>query len=155
MSELIDLINGIIKYDNKTIIIVIDEDQIIWFYAKQITKILEYKKTRNVIHQLSPKFKTTYDIIKKYSKIQHNIQDHTIFINESGDYDLAIKSRMKKAVVFRDWLTQTVVPTIRKMGKYELNEEHKKRNELLTQELDEYKKRVKILENNQKRERYP
>lgn len=64
MSELIDLINGIIKYDNKKIIIVIDEDQIIWFYAKQIAKILEYKKTRNAIQQLSSKFKTTYDVIK-------------------------------------------------------------------------------------------
>ncbi|WP_317311278.1 phage antirepressor KilAC domain-containing protein [Clostridium thermobutyricum] len=47
------------------------------------------------------------------------------FITESGLYDLIFKSRKKEAIKFKDWVTDEVLPQIRKTGGYvkEENEE--------------------------------
>lgn len=42
------------------------------------------------------------------------------FVNESGMYDVVLDSRKKSARVFRKWITDEVLPSIRKTGKYEL-----------------------------------
>ena len=62
---------------------------------------------------------------------------------------------MKKAKDFQNWISSDVIPKIRKYGKYESS--HKDNNNIrkLNLKLDKYKKRVKILANNQKKERYP
>lgn len=104
MSELIDLYNGLLKYNNNEIVIVIDDDNMLWFYAKQIAKILEYKDPRRAIADIDLFYKTTYEYIKNYSKYKHNIQDHTVFINEAGLYELTMKSKKKKAIHFRKWI---------------------------------------------------
>jgi hypothetical protein len=41
MSSLIDLYNGLLKYNDYEIIIVIDDKDVIWFYGRQITKLLK------------------------------------------------------------------------------------------------------------------
>lgn len=108
------------EYNGNEIIVVIDEDNILWFYGKQIAKILEYKDPRRTINDIDNNFKTQYDNIKYYSKYKYNIQDHTIFINEAGLYDLTLRSKKKIAIEFKKWIVKTVTPTIRKNGKYEL-----------------------------------
>lgn len=45
MTTLIDIYNGILKYNNNDIVIVVDEHNMAWFYAKQIIDILEYKNS--------------------------------------------------------------------------------------------------------------
>jgi anti-repressor protein len=47
----------------------------------------------------------------------HNIQDHAIFINEFGLYELIMKSRMDKAKEFQEWISSDVIPKIRKIWK--------------------------------------
>lgn len=155
MSSLIDLYNGLLKYNNKDIVIVVDPDMIIWFYGKQIAKILKYKNNRDMIKHLDNDNKKTYIDIKDYSRYKYNIQDHAIFINEQALYELTFKSRMPDAVQFRKWISSEVVPSIRKYGKYEIDDQTKKNMDDLNKQLDEYKKRIMILENNQKREKYP
>lgn len=80
MATLIDLYNGLLKYDNNDIVIVIDENNLIWFHGKQIAKILNYKNTRDVIWNLDSSNKKSYSDIKYYSQYMYNIQDHAIFI---------------------------------------------------------------------------
>jgi prophage antirepressor-like protein len=152
MATLIDLYNGLLKYDNNDIIIVIDDTNMIWFYGRQVAKFLEYKNPKNAIGRLNPKNKKPYSDIKKFS--QYNVQDHTIFINEYALIELAIKSKMPKAVKFTDWITSEVIPTIRKTGKYEVDDNTAKKIDDMNEELKKYKKRVKVLENNQKKEKY-
>lgn len=41
------------------------------------------------------------------------------FVNESGLYDVVFDSRKPQARQFRKWVTEEVLPTIRKTGKYE------------------------------------
>ena len=155
MSTLIDLYNGLLKYNNNDIVIVIDDNNLIWFYGKQIAKILKYKNTTDAIWTLDPSNKKPYSDLKHYSHYKYNIQDHAIFINESALYELVIKSRMFEAVRFREWLTTEVIPTLRKTGKYELESKYVKKLEDTNEQLKKYKKRVKVLENNQKKSRYP
>jgi hypothetical protein len=42
----------------------------------------------------------------------------TIYINESGLYSLIFASKMEKAILFTDWVTSDVLPSIRKQGYY-------------------------------------
>jgi prophage antirepressor-like protein len=154
MSSIVDIYNGLLKYKNNDIVIVIDDTNIIWFYAIQICKILEYKSTNKTLqHNVNKNNKVSYQTIKIYSKYMYNVQDHAIFINEYGLYELIMKSHMKKAKEFQNWITSDVIPKIRKFGKYD--SDNKDDLHKLNLELDKYKKRVKILANNQKKERYP
>ncbi|AYV77499.1 MAG: BRO-N domain protein [Dasosvirus sp.] len=132
MSSLVDVYDGILKYNNKDIVIVIDKYSNIWFYGKQIADILEYKNSRlTIIQKVREYNKTTYGEIKEYSKYKYNIQDHAIFINESGLYQLILRSKMRNAIKFQDWIVGEVIPTIRNFGKYEMNEIIKKDMEKL------------------------
>jgi prophage antirepressor-like protein len=155
MSTLIDLYNGLIKYNDNDIVIVIDNMNLIWFYGRQIAKILGYKRTQEIISRLDPSNKKPYGDLKYYSQYKYNVQDHAIFINESALYELTFKSRMPEAVRFKKWITSEVIPTLRKTGKYEIESKYVKKLEDTNEELKKYKKRVKVLENNQKKSRYP
>lgn len=41
-----------------------------------------------------------------------------IFLTESGVYDLVLKSRKSEAIAFKDWVTDEVLPSIRREGAY-------------------------------------
>ena len=45
-----------------------------------------------------------------------------VVINESGLYDMIFESRLPKARDFRRWVTNEVIPSIRKTGAYSLHE---------------------------------
>ena len=77
-----------------------------------------YKSTNNILQRYVSKHnKVSYETIKIYSKYMYNVQDHAIFINEYGLYELIMRSRMKKAKQFQNWITSDVIPKIRKFGK--------------------------------------
>jgi prophage antirepressor-like protein len=145
-----------LKYDNNDIVIVIDNLLNIWFYGAQISKILEYKDTNAAIRlKVNTINKTMYENIKEYSKYKYNVQDHAIFINEAGLYELTLKSKMKKAEKFQGWITSEVIPTLRKQGIYEMNEKEKEDLIKMNENINEYKQRIMILENNQAKPKYP
>jgi len=152
MASIIDIYNGILKYNNKDIVIVIDETPMIWFYAKQISDILEYKNSNNIIKKFVDSInKTTYEQIKQHSKYKYNVHDHAIFVNEPGLYELIFRSKRKDAKIFKKWISSDVIPSIRKVGKYEFDQGTKKDIGKLNEQLDDYKKKIMILENNQKK----
>ena len=158
MSSIVDIYDNILKYEGSEIIIIIDQDNNVWFNAKQICKILEYDKNgTNIIikRYVDYQNQTTYSNIKEYAQYHYNIQDHTIFINEAGLYELVLRSKMPKAVDFKRWITQDVIPEIRKTGSYMLKTEYVNKLKHLDEQITLYKKRIKILENNQKKSRYP
>jgi prophage antirepressor-like protein len=84
-----------------------------------------------------------------------SIHAQTIYINEGGLYELLINSRLPEAKKFYKWLLEEVIPKIREYGEYKLDEETKKKMEKINEKIKEMKKKVKILENNQKEEKYP
>lgn len=85
-----------------------------YFVGKDVAEVLGYKKPRNAI-------KThVRDKHKKDAPIQGDLgglQEMTI-ISEPGLYSLVLKSKAPQAEQFQDWVTEEVLPTIRKHGAY-------------------------------------
>lgn len=154
-TTFIDIFNNIIKYNNQSIIIVID-DNIPWFSAIDVAKLLEYVRTDDAIRTKVDKLdkKQFKDLEKFMNNIPKNMQPHAIFINESGVYSLILSSKMPKAKEFRHWITSEVLPSIRKTGSYQIEEEYIEELDDLNDKIKELKKENKILKNNQKKGKY-
>lgn len=105
-----------------------------WFIAREICQKLEYTNSSQAIrYNVNPEdvyiekdYKSdiySYIILymKKYST-DFNVSSSKpiMLINESGLYDLILKSNQPKAMQFKRWVTKEVLPSIRKTGKYEI-----------------------------------
>ncbi len=88
-------------------------------------------------------------------KLEKQIHPQTIFINESGLYSPTLSSRMSTAKKFKYWITHTVIPSLRKYGVYEIENNEKNENEKLKKIIKDKIKLIKQLEKNQKKEKYP
>lgn len=96
------------------------------FVAKEIAIILGYKDTDDAIRRhIDIEDKLTFKQFKNSrsgSLPGLKIQDTTILINESGLYSLALRSKLEQAKLFKRWITSEVIPSIRKIGQYKLDE---------------------------------
>ena len=86
-----------------------------WFVGKDVASVLGY---------VSP-HRAVFDHVDEDDKtsvlIQHsgsNYKSKTIFINESGLYALILSSKLPQAKEFKRWVTNEVLPQIRKTGGY-------------------------------------
>ena len=86
MSKILD---EVFTYENNELSVIKKGDDI-WFKAKTIAEILEYKNTREAIidHVDSEDKMTLKDINYRSSKKLPQKNDHMIYINESGLYSL-------------------------------------------------------------------
>lgn len=94
----------------------IDKNLVVWFRGKDVAQVLGYKKTRNAIEKhVSKKY-------KKEAPIQGPLEGEQkcIFIKEAGFYELVFKSRLPAARMFREWVFDKVLPSIRKFGYYKV-----------------------------------
>ena len=114
----------------------------IWFKAKKVAQILGYKKTENAIKRhvsennkrtllLSCHPETGGQVIKDKKSCPFETSGQVqgrwfIFINESGFYELAFRSRLPAANMFRDWVFTKVLPSIRKYGYYKIIDSKRK-----------------------------
>ena len=120
----------------------------IWFKAVAVATILKYKETmksicdhvdpedKRKLSELGPKSKQNeMDPLKskqnesfwlkttsesrgsKTDPLKRN-EGNTICINESGLYNLILRSKLESARVFKRWVTKDVLPSIRKTGRY-------------------------------------
>jgi prophage antirepressor-like protein len=83
-----------------------------WFAAKDICGALDLTNNRQAISNLDNDEKgvITTDTPGGPQKL--------IFVNESGLYNLIFQSRKPEAKKFRKWVTNEVLPSIRKTGQY-------------------------------------
>lgn len=106
-----------------------EEDGTIWFFSNDVTSILEYSNHSKAMadHTASDdrkalKYTATNDSL--FAKLWvGNDRNPKIFINESGLYTLILGSHQEKAVVFKNWVTKEVLPSIRKHGVYVMGQE--------------------------------
>ena len=155
-----DFFSKTIILNNVEIHVIVDNDVIVWFNANQLCASLGYKYAKKAISNNVSNFEKKeiqYIVSKKDDRqsLLKSLHPQTIYINESGLYNLLISSKMKEAKQFREWLTTSVVPELRKTGVYSM----KKSNNNLLSKLN---KKIKTLEeNNQqmqcelKREKFP
>lgn len=109
---------------------IIDDENNIWFVAKDIALILGYKRPDNAIRTL----------VDDEDKLMHQIsasgqKRNMYLINESGLYTLILSSRLPSAKGFKRWVTCEVLPSIRKNGGYINGQENMKEEELMASAL--------------------
>lgn len=97
--------------------IIIDDEQKIWFVASDIAKILEYRDAPNLIRGLDDDEKGTQKVSTLGGEQQVSV------ITESGLYHVILNAKTDRVKPFRRWVTEEVLPQIRKTGSYSVKKE--------------------------------
>ncbi len=154
MNSIIDIYNNFLIYNNQTIDYLLDNSCNIWFKFITISNLLNYKSRKDALRDLISKDnKKRLKEIKTLKKIKEH--PNTIYINESGLYNFLIRSRMKKAIDFQLWLSNDVLPKLRKQGKYELDKKVKYKLKNLNKKIKLLEDNNKLLKNNLTKDKYP
>lgn len=88
-----------------------------WFIAKDICKKLGLANTTMALKKIPEKNRGSIRLSTPSGDHETNI------VNESGLYNLIMRSNKPEAEKFREWLCEDVIPSLRKKGKYELDKE--------------------------------
>ena len=139
-----------ITFENNKIFIICDNNNKIWFHAKQICLSLKYKESNKAITKNVDK---EDKIQLKNMEINFKVkqQPDTIYINESGLYSLLLSSRTQKAKKFIKWIKNDVLPLIRQNNIFSTDSEITK----LQKEINKLEKENNILRNDLKVEKFP
>jgi len=139
-----------INFENHKIIVIIDNNNLIWFNAKQICISLEYKQAKQAIINNVEK---TDKIQLKNMNISFDMkqQPDSIYINESGLYSLLFSSKSVKSKKFIKWLTNDVLPELRKKNIFSPDKNITK----LLKKINELELKNKLLQNDLKLEKFP
>ena len=139
-----------INFEDNKIIIIIDNNNTIWFNAKQIGISLKYKQVKQtIINNVDKNDKIQLKNMDITFEIQQ--QPDSIYINESGLYTLLITSKTKKSKKFIKWLTNDILPKLRKKNIFSSDEDITK----LLQKINELETKNKLLQNDLKLEKFP
>lgn len=91
---------------------VIDRDGEPWFVLADLCKVLELAKPSRVAMRIADDMKGAHQV-----STPGGSQEMTI-VNEPGMYEVVIRSDKPEAALFRRWITNEVLPSIRKTGSY-------------------------------------
>ena len=113
----------------------IDEECNVWFKAKEVAQILEYKNTEKAIKRhVSENHKRTFLFVDQHETHGQQIDTrgkYCIFIDEPGFYELVFKSRLPAAKIFREWVFTKVLPSIRKYGYFNMFKSKRKKRVII------------------------
>lgn len=93
---------------------IVEIDSKPYFIATDITKALGYSHTPSAIRQ----HVDNEDVLKRHIPDNQGFMQKMILINESGLYALIFGSKLSTAKTFKRWVTNEVLPEIRKNGGY-------------------------------------
>ena len=94
-----------------------DENGEPWFVAADVARVLDYRTASDAIRYLDD---DEADTLKQRIRSENGVEQERqmLIINESGLYNLIFRSRKPEAKKFRKWVTEEVLPSIRKTGSY-------------------------------------
>jgi len=139
-----------INFENHKIIIIIDNNNIIWFNAKQICTSLGYKQgKKSISNNVDINDKIQLKNMDITFKIQQ--QPDSIYINESGLYTLLITSKTQKSKKFIKWITNDVLPKLRQKKIFSSDKDITK----LLKKINQLEIKNKLLQNDLKIEKFP
>lgn len=85
-----------------------------WFVLGDIARVLDISDVQRLNSRLDDDVRQTHPIVDTLGRTQQ-----TTIVNESGMYEVVLRSDKPDAKKFRRWITGTVLPTIRKTGSYQ------------------------------------
>ena len=89
-----------------------------WFLASDIAKALSVKNVSDMVKGANIK----EEHIRIFLNYTNDVHREMLFVDESGMYKILMKSRKAVAEKFQDWVTEQVLPSIRKTGSYSVNQ---------------------------------
>lgn len=100
-----------------------------WFSSADVARAVGYKDPRTAVKDWMHERQNINEIPwggrytpSDFQVLFGNSWTHTVLINESMMYKFLMRSRAPKAERFAEWLTGTVLPSIRKTGAYSVAE---------------------------------
>ena len=96
--------------------VIIDNNEPL-FMASDLCQVLEYKNGRDTINRLFPK-----GVAKYYTPTKGGNQLFS-YLTEAQMYKLIMRSNAKNAEAFQDWVCNEVLPSIRKTGAYNIQQQ--------------------------------
>ena len=111
------IIEKVFKY-GETELSVIKWKNDIWFRGKTLVEVLGYSNPLKAIHthiNSEDKEEMSELVYKEGAQNGHpfrNVQQGTIYVNESGFYSLVLCSKLESAKEFKRWVTSQVLPYI-------------------------------------------
>lgn len=88
-----------------------------WFVLRDVCEVLEMSNSRMVAERLDKDDVSLAYVIDSMGRDQQ-----TTVVNESGLYDVILRSDKPEAKQFKRWITHEVIPSIRKHGLYATEE---------------------------------
>ncbi|MCC0700365.1 toxin Bro [Clostridioides sp. ZZV15-6383] len=110
--------NNLMIFEGKEVEVFEFEGKIL-FNPKHVAECLEISDVNSSIRKFNDN-----QVVKLTNSKMHNMQFRKLhntgenFLTESGVYKLIFKSRKEEAERFQDWVTDEVLPSIRKTGTY-------------------------------------
>jgi prophage antirepressor-like protein len=96
----------------------------VWFKAGDVATALGYRNAHHAIERhIDEEDKTSLCALRTATTEESggdadDLDEATIFINESGLYSLVLRSKLPSAKAFTRWVTSEVLPDIRRTGVY-------------------------------------
>lgn len=104
----------VFDYNNK-MVRTVEKDGIYWWVLKDVCKVLKITNPTMILKRLEEDEVTKSDLGGNVGVVN--------LINESGLYNVIIRSDKSEAKPFRKWVTSEVLPSIRKTGSYSTNQQ--------------------------------
>lgn len=89
------------------------KDGEVWFVLKDVCDCLCIKNVTDVVARVDEDEKGRFDLGLKNGELVH-------IVNESGLYNVILRSDKPEAKQFKRWVTHEILPTIRKTGSYSI-----------------------------------
>lgn len=101
------------EFAGQSLRVVTDEAGVPWIAAKDVCEILDLDNQKQALDALPEKH-------LGYAKIHTSGGEQNMrTVSEAGLYRLVFRSKKAEAQEFQDWVTETVLPSIRKTGGYD------------------------------------
>ncbi|MTV50021.1 hypothetical protein GJ688_13675 [Heliobacillus mobilis] len=98
-------------------------DEEIWWVAKDVCEALDIGNPTKALYRLDDDEKMTLTDRETILTISKGAMIPMVtLVNEPGLYSLILTSRKPQAKTFKRWVTHEVIPSIRKTGRYAVNE---------------------------------
>lgn len=135
--------NNIMIFENKKVEVFEWNGQVL-FNPKHVAECLDITDANSSIRGFN-----NQQVIKLKNSDMHNMHIRKLnnagenFLTESGVYKLIFKSKKKEAEKFQDWVTDEVLPQIRKTGSYTILENRVELliNDIVKNKIDEIEKK--------------
>lgn len=141
--------NNIMKFENHNVEVFELNGQVLFnpYHCGECLELNE-SSVRNHLSKMNSKQAVLIknsDVLNKDIRKLNNAGEK--FLTESGVYKLIFKSKKKEAERFQDWVTDEVLPSIRKTGSYSIDNQVKlleDKNNKLEEEIQELKEAVNL-----------